>query len=549
LQFTGPIYPFQTSVAGTSAAGITAGQYLRLYVNGVFRTGYSVAAATNSFSFSGLSLRVGDQLTVLRQTSGVCPSWSSAATVVCYNEPPIITAPGNKLPEGTSIISGTAAPGASVTLNRTAPTTASWPATANSSGQWSISGLTLVAGQTFTATVTSASGCATASAASSLVTVAPVTTQCPGFGASSYGTSSPYTAGGIVDVSAAGSVVRLYLDGALVGSQTLNTTGSGIEWSITSSEPFYNGGKLTATFQSGSTGTEKLDCSATNSERTISCSAPASPSVNPANASINQGLSQTYTISNVQTGLWYSIINTASGVTYAGTQASGITNLSLTTRAFSTPGTYNLLVEANDFSGCPAATAAATLSVQAIVLPVRFLNVAAQRTAGGNLVKWVVTAEQLVDHYVVERSTDCSRFESISIVPFKASSGPENHYLFNDVTAREQKYCYRIRQVNKNGSVTYSSTAIVQPKEQQGVSIFPNPAQNQAIINFTGSRDEIIKIELVDMAGKSVHTQKSRIQQGANAITMANLSQYRKGSYIVKLVSQEGVRLVTLIIQ
>jgi hypothetical protein len=329
----------------------------------------------------------------------------------------------------------------------------------------------------------------------------------------------------------------------------LNSTGSNVAWSITSSEPFYNGAKLTVTFQSGSSGTEKLDCSASTSERTVSCAAPASPTINPPSVTISQGQTQTYTISNVQNGLWYSITNSASGVTYAGTQASGSSDLSLVTRAFSLPGNYNLAVEANDFSGCPVATATATLTVQTSVLPVRFLNISARKTASGNLVKWVVASEQQVKHYVVERSTDCSKFEALSIVDVKATNASENHYSANDATAREQKYCYRIKQVDDNGRFTYSSIVSIQDKEQNAVSIFPNPAHNQAILNFSSSRTEMVTIELVDVTGKRMHTQKVHVQQGSNAISLANLSRFGRGSYVVRVVTGDEVKLLKLLIQ
>jgi hypothetical protein len=543
-----PVYSFHTAISGTGTIG--AGAQIRLFINSSYIAGYTQGTATTSFQFTGLTIKVGDTLRVFRQTGTSCPTVSNTVIVSCYNEPPIIKATNNRIAAGATTITGTSAANASIRVNKTAGTSAGpWFATADANGNWSAPVPALTATDTYTATTVSSGSCGTTSVASAPVTVASVTMQCASFGASSYGTNSPYTAGGTVDVVSAGSVVRLYLEGALVGSQTLNTTGSGIAWSITSSEPFYNQAKLTVTFQSGSTGTEKLDCSATTSERTVTCGAPASPTINPPSVTISQGQTQTYTISNVQNGLWYSIINSASGITYAGIQATGINDLSLVTRAFNTSGTYNLAVEANDFSGCPVATAAATLTVQTSVLPVRFLNISARKTAGGNLVKWVVASEQQVKHYVVERSTDCSRFEPLTIADYKATNASENHYSVNDATAREQKYCYRIKQVDDNGRFTYSSIVSIQDKEQNAVSVFPNPAHNQAILNFSGSRNEMITLELVDVTGKMMHTQKVHVQQGSNAISLGNLSRFGKGSYVVRVVTGDEVKLLKLLIQ
>jgi hypothetical protein len=550
ITFPAVIYPFHTSISG-SVPTSTSLQRAYLFINGKLINSVSIPANTTSYQFENLQLRATDNIAIYLGTnaSNTCAVYNTTS-VQCYNASPIITAPNSKLQEGATMISGTAAANASIRVNKTTGTTAGpWTTTADANGAWSVTIPALTATDTYTATTVSSGSCGTASAASAAVTVAAVTTTCASFGAASYGTTAPYTAGGTVNVTSTGSVVRLYLDGALVGSQTLNTTGSNIAWSITSSEPFYNGGKLTVTFQSGATGTEKTDCSALTTERTITCSAPASPTINPPTATIQQGQTQTYTVGNIQTGLWYSVVHAASGVTYAGTQAPGNSNLSLTTRAFTTPGTYNLVVEANDFSGCPVATAAAALTVNEITLPVRFLSLSAQKTATGNKVTWVVASEQQVKQYVVERSTDCSKYEPVGVVNYIPTNAAQNQYAFTDVTAREQKYCYRIKQVDENGSFTYSSIVSVQAKEQPAVSLFPNPAHSQAILNVTSNRNEIVTIELMDVAGKVVSSQKVQVQKGANAIRMANLSQYGKGTYVVRLVTMDDVSLLKFILQ
>lgn len=550
ITFPAVIYPFHTAISG-SVPTSTSLQRAYLFINGKLINSVSIPANTTSYLFENLQLRATDNIAIYLGTNAAntCAVYNTTS-VQCYNAPPIITAPNNKLQEGATTISGTSAANASIRVAKTGGTAAGpWTTTADANGAWSVTVPALTATDTYTATTVSSASCGTASAASAAVAVAAVTTTCASFGAASYGTNTPYTAGGTVNVTATGSIVRLYLDGALVGSQTLNTTGSNIAWSITSAEPFYNGGKLTVTFQSGPIGTEKMDCSAATSERIITCSAPAAPTINPPTATIQQGQTQTYTIGNVQNGLWYSVIHAASGVTYAGTQAPGSSNLSLTTRAFTSPGTYNLVVEANDFSGCPAATAAASLTVDAVTLPVRFLSLAAQKTSAGNRVTWVVALEQNVKQYVVERSTDCSRYDPIGVVNYSPVNAAENQYVFTDIAAREQKYCYRIKQVDENGSFTYSSVVTINAKEQPAVSLFPNPAHSQAVLNVSSNRNEIMTIELMDVAGKVMSSQKVQVQKGANAIRMTNLSPYGKGTYVVRLVTQEDVKLLKLILQ
>jgi len=257
ITFPSTIYPFNTSISG-AVPTYTAAQVATLFINNVLKSTVTIPGNTTSYTFSGLQLNANDNIKVYLSGNG-CTVYNTT-TVVCYNQPPVITTDANGvLLAGATTITGTSAANASITLNKTNATTNSWTTTANGSGVWTVTVPALVAGDTYTATVTAAGGCSTASAASSTATVAAVTTICPTISLTPV-TNTPYTdtstiVYGTVNVTTAGSIVRLYVDGALAGSQTINTTGTQ-NWSIVSSLPFYSGAVLKPTFQSGASASE-----------------------------------------------------------------------------------------------------------------------------------------------------------------------------------------------------------------------------------------------------------------------------------------------------
>lgn len=363
LSVTTPLYPFNTSLTVT---GTTSGRIVRLYINDIFQS--TQTAAGTSTAFSNLTLSAGDVIKIYEQSGSGCMTVSNPFTVSCYNAPPIITtdAQSQLLASATSI-SGTATANAAITLNRTAPTTASWTTTANSSGAWTVSGLTLAAGQTFTASVTSAGTCGTASQGSATATVTAVTTTCPSI-TGTYNDASTSVTGGFSSTPFSGTV-RVYQDGSLFGSTTVSSATS---WTVSPdlNISLYPGGVLTVTTQATSAA-EKTDCSVST---TIACSAPAIPTVTPTSVVVNTSNGKaTFTVSNSQSGVLYTLEDAASSVVSGNTvyiDRSGSVfgtggSITLTSYAFLTPGTYNLRVATLKLAGgnCGTTFTAVTLIV------------------------------------------------------------------------------------------------------------------------------------------------------------------------------------------
>lgn len=537
ITFPATIYPFNTSISGSVPVFATGAQVATLFINGVLKTTLTIPTNTTSYTFSGLQLNAGDVIKIYLSGNG-CTVYNSA-TVVCYNQPPVITTDANgALLAGATTISGTSAANASITLNKTNATTNSWTTTANSSGAWSVTVPALVAGDTYTATVTSTSGCSTASAASPTATVASVTTTCPTMnltppGNTAYTDTSTWVTG-TVNVSTTGSIVRLYVDGALAGSATLNTTGAQ-NWAILSSLPFYSGAVLSATFQSGATGSEKMDCGVT---RTVTCTSPTTPSISPTSSTINTGQNVTYTVAgaSVVSNTWYAVQDNT-GKSYATSvyNTSG-TGFSLSTTNFTSPGTYNLLVSANKLTGCPASTASASVVVNAVVTPVRFVNVNARKASQGVTVNWTVADETGVNHYEVEKSFDGINFGVTGSVAYKHPTAAQNQYTFTDGSASNtDKVYYRIREVDNNLYYTLSSVVMVRLTNDRTLQIWPNPATSQVNVNITVSSAQSTYVELLDLTGKKLVSQQVNLVPGSNSVVLKNLNAFSSGVYLLKV--------------
>lgn len=544
ITFPAAIYPFNDTLAGVVPTSASA-QVATLFINNVLTATVTIPANTTSYVFRGLKLNANDNIKVY--LSGANCTVYNSTTVLCYNQPPIITTDANgKLLAGATTISGTSAANASITLNRVTTTTASWTTTANSSGAWSVTVPALTAGDTYTATVTAAGGCNTASAASSTATVAPVTTTCPVFTSTPYSDASTIVHG-TVNVTTTASVVRLYVDGALAGSQIFNTPPTGTQnWDITSSLPLYNGAVLNATFQSGATGSEKTDCTTS----TVICTSPTTPGISPASTTIIAGQNVSYTVSSAIPSTWYAVRDNSGGSYATSILNASATTFTLPTSNFSTPGTYNLLLSADKLTGCPASTAAATVVVNAVATPVRFVSVSAKKVSQGNVVSWHVSDEAEVNHYEIEKSFDGVNFGVTGSVKYKQATTAVNQYSYTDATASNtDRVYYRVRQVDNNYFYTLSSIVMVKANSENLFQVWPNPTTGRVNVNIAVNSTQSTYVELLDLTGSKLLSQPVLLVTGINSILVKELNTFTPGIYIFKVFADGKNHMQKIVIK
>ena len=125
------------SVSGTA----TPGANIVLSDDGMAQPPVTADASTGVWTVSGLTLYVGDTVSVTAQAPGDAVSQAVTATVVAQPQTPMPTI--NTIYNGATSVSGTATAGASIVLTVNYPTGTAQPAVlANGNGAWTVSNLT-----------------------------------------------------------------------------------------------------------------------------------------------------------------------------------------------------------------------------------------------------------------------------------------------------------------------------------------------------------------------------------------------------------------------
>src|SRR5258706_5362246 len=115
-------------------------------------------------------------------------------------------------------------------------------------------------------------------------------------------------------------------------------------------------------------------------------------------------------------------------------------------------------------------------------------------------IEWKTTDESEMDRFEIQRSPDGSTFKSFgTLICLHQSTAAL--YAFNDYTPYGGTSYYRVKVLEKTGSVAYTRVAVVQMKTDNTATLYPSPwrkGQNLLIRNPAGEK---LYIELYDNGG------------------------------------------------
>ncbi len=114
-----------------------------------------------------------------------------------------------------------------------------------------------------------------------------------------------------------------------------------------------------------------------------------------------------------------------------------------------------------------------------VVLPVNLTSFTATKSGKQVQLKWITASEQNNLGFEVQRSSNGSNYTSIGFVNGNGTTNQQNIYYFTDQSPLAGKNYYRLKQIDIDNRVTYSSIRrIDMDAQRQEVHIFPNPSRS-----------------------------------------------------------------------
>lgn len=177
-------------------------------------------------------------------------------------------------------------------------------------------------------------------------------------------------------------------------------------------------------------------------------------------------------------------------------------------------------------------------NVSSCVFPVELIYLTAQPLESSIMLDWETATETNNSGFEVHRSTDGIDFERVGWVAGAGNSSSPTPYNFEDRNVNaNQRYFYRLRQLDFNGGETISNTVeaiIVKGQESVVSGFFPNPSNGNVHLWLSVTSETKLEIEVFNAIGQKVYEKNWSEINGYNKFDF-NFSSFAKGSYIANV--------------
>ncbi|MBO2010704.1 T9SS type A sorting domain-containing protein [Hymenobacter negativus] len=190
-------------------------------------------------------------------------------------------------------------------------------------------------------------------------------------------------------------------------------------------------------------------------------------------------------------------------------------------------------------------TQSASVPTLTAPLPVVLTSFTGQATSAGNQLSWATAQEVKSASFVIEASADGSTFAAVAELAAAGNSTSARTYQYLDASAAAQsatRRYYRLRQVDLDGSLTYSTVVVLSRTVAATSSTFeayPNPFANQLTVALPGAFEpQAATITLLSLAGRPVYTGKLTLSAAPQALVA--LPELPAGVYVLRLTTASG---------
>jgi Secretion system C-terminal sorting domain len=190
-------------------------------------------------------------------------------------------------------------------------------------------------------------------------------------------------------------------------------------------------------------------------------------------------------------------------------------------------------------------------NISSCVFPVEYLYLNATPQESSIMLNWETATEVNNAGFEVNRSIDGINFENVGFVQGAGNSSSPTPYNYDDRDViSNQRYFYRLRQVDFNGGEAISNTVeaiLLKGQDYVVGGFFPNPSNGNVNLWMSLNADVDFALEVYNALGQIVHTEARDINSGYNKLDF-DFSKLSSGSYIahVKLGSEVVIRKLVI---
>lgn len=176
------------------------------------------------------------------------------------------------------------------------------------------------------------------------------------------------------------------------------------------------------------------------------------------------------------------------------------------------------------------------------VVPVELNSFSAELQNGNIVLNWSTATEKNNYGFDIERSNDKITYSKIGFIKGSGTITEQKKYSYVDNNLSSGKYYYRLKQMDLDGSFSYSSVIEMGteiPARFELLQNYPNPFNPETNISFTLPEDAKVVLSVYNVLGELVETLLNKDFSAGKQTIVFNASKYVSGVLFYKLTSTQ----------
>ena len=174
------------------------------------------------------------------------------------------------------------------------------------------------------------------------------------------------------------------------------------------------------------------------------------------------------------------------------------------------------------------------VAASAAILPIELVNFDGHILQIGNQLDWSTQSEKNSKYFILESSASGTNFSPIATINAAGNSSSEISYDYLDRNPIALTTYYRLKEIDIEGSYSYSNIVALTRSAGGILSVSPVPAENNLHVEYDAMTEGTVNISVYSLSGRRIFQQQWDCTKGVNVTTL-DISSFNAAIYFIEV--------------